>query len=249
MEERPPESSDPSPLAVPPPPFGSEPPPPPPPPPSDPPPTPPDLIPWERSGVDVFSAFIGTIRLLLSSPRKAFEMIPAAGALGRPFAFAMIVGLLGVWGDTFWRLVLADWWKGWIPARGSGSFEPSTFMEVAFGLAAPLWIPIVILIAAALQHLFLFAVGGARGGFRATFRAVCYSWAPSPLALIPLCGQLVGSIWGLVLGIVGLAVLHRISTGRAALAVFLPMILCCGCVIIALIMFGTAIFAALQGHG
>lgn len=248
MEERPPEPLGPDPSAVPPPPFGSEPPPPPPPPPPPDQPPAPALIPWERSGVEVFGAFIGTIRLLLSSPRKAFEMIPPTGALGRPFAFAMIVGLLGVWGDTFWRLVLADWWKQWIPTTKEG-FEPSTFMEVGFGLAAPLWIPIVILVAAALQHVFLFAVGGARSGFRGTFRAVCYSWAPSPLALIPICGQLVGSIWGLVLGIIGLAVLHKITYGRAALAVFLPLLLCCGCIALALALFGAAIFAALQGRG
>ena len=245
MEERPPESPDPAPFADPPPTFGSEPPPPSPPPPG--PPSSPPPIPWEQPGVDVFSAFFLTIGLLLSSPRQAFARVSPTGGLGRPFAFGMIVALLGVWGDTFWRLVLPDWWKDFLPTHGD-RFEPSTVMEVAFGLAAPLWVPVLIVVAAALQHLFLFLVGGARNGFKATLRALCYSWAPSPLALIPICGQLVGTVWGVVLSIVGLAVLHRISYGKAALGVFLPLLLCCGCIAIAIALFGAAIFSAMQGR-
>jgi hypothetical protein len=63
-----------------------------------------------------------------------------------------------------------------------------------------------------------------------------------------VCGQFVGLVWGLVLNIIGLSVLHRISLGRAALAVFLPLVLCCACVALAIALFGAAIFGALGAH-
>jgi len=240
MEERPPGSAQ----------FGEVPPPPPtfgdPPPPPDP-PAGPAPIPWEQPGVDIFRAFFQTIRLLLSSPRKAFERVPVTSGIGRPFAFGLIVSLLAVWGDTFWQLVLGDWWKSMIPSEPD-RFDFSTASQVAFGLAAPLWVPVLILISAALQHLFLFLVGGAQGGFSATLRALSYSWAPHMFALVPVCGQFVGLVWGVVLSVIGLSVLHRISLGRAALAVFLPLVLCCGCAALGIALFGAAIFGALGAH-
>ena len=51
----------------------------------------------------------------------------------------------------------------------------------------------------------------------------------------------------LVLEIIGLSVLHRISIGRAIAAVLIPLVLCCGCLIVAIVMFGTALMAALGG--
>ena len=245
MEERPPrpeEYGEPSAPPPPPPPAYAEPPPPPPPPPG------PAVIPWEQPGIDIFTAFFGTVRLLLSSPRQAFERVPLARNIARPFAFGIIVSLLAVWGDTFWQLVLGDWWKNFVPTDQE-KFDFSSGTQVFVGLFAPLWVPVLILLSVALQHLFLFVVGGARSGFSATLRATCYAWAPHMFALIPVCGQFVGVIWGLVLNIIGLSVLHRITLGRAALAVFLPLLLCCACIGIGLLLFGAAIFSAIGARG
>ena len=243
MEERPP-----SPEA-----FGEPPAPPPPPPAHGEPPLPPPtpaapVIPWEQPGVDIFTAFFQTVRWLLASPRRAFERVPLARSIGRPFAFGLIVSLLAVWGDTFWQLVLGDWWKSMVPAD-QDRFDVSSGTQVIVGLCAPLWVPVFILLSVALQHLFLFVVGGARSGFGATLRATCYGWAPHMFALIPVCGQFVGLIWGLALNIIGLSVLHRITLGRAALAVLLPLILCCACIGIGLLLFGAAIFSAIGSRG
>ena len=46
-------------------------------------------------------------------------------------------------------------------------------------------------------------------------------------SLIPVCGGLIGGIWGLVVVIIGLAEAHEISRGTAAAAVLIPWALCC----------------------
>ena len=239
MEERPPTSAEFG--DVPPvPPVFSEPPPPPPP---SPPPAPP-VIPWEQQGVDIFTAFFQTIRLLLSNPRRTFETVPLTPGIGRPFAFGLIVSLIGTWAGAFWQLVLGEWWKSVMP----GTEMADTTVQLVLGLSAPLWLPIVIILSVAFQHVCLFLVGGSRNGYSGTLRALSYSWAPGILALIPVCGQIVGGIWCLVLNIIGLSVIHRITLGRAALAVFLPALLCCLFGMLIMALFGAAIFSALGNH-
>ena len=239
MEERPPTSAEFG--EVPPvPPVMSEPPPPPPsPPPSGP------VIPWEQPGVDIFSAFFQTVKLLLSSPRRTFESVPLTPNIGRAFAFGLIVSLIATWVGTFWQLVMGEWWKSFMPDTDFGN----NMAEIILGLTAPLWIPIVIFLSVGFQHLCLFVVGGARNGFSGTMRALSYSWAPSLLAVVPVCGQIVGAIWCLVLNIIGLSVIHRITLGRAALAVFLPALVCCIFGVLIMALFGAAIFSALGKGG
>jgi hypothetical protein len=53
---------------------------------------------------------------------------------------------------------------------------------------------------------------------------------------------LVAFVWLLVQEIIGFSRAHNIEMGKAALAVFLPMIVCCGC--LALIGVGIAIAAS-----
>jgi hypothetical protein len=46
--------------------------------------------------------------------------------------------------------------------------------------------------------------------------------------MIPVCGGLIAAVWGLVVNCIGLARAHETDTGRAVLAVMLPVIVCCG---------------------
>jgi len=183
---------------------------------------------------------------MLRGPRLAFERVPLTTSLFRPFAFGFIVHLIAVWCDTFWQVALRGVWSEYVPT--TSEYHVSTIAKIIGGMTAPLWVPIVLLISVALQHLFLVIVGGARGGFGATLRAMSYAYAPQILALVPLCGAVVGLVWSVVLVVIGLSVLHRISLGRALLSVLLPLLLCCACAAIAMALFGTAILAALSSH-
>ena len=54
------------------------------------------------------------------------------------------------------------------------------------------------------------------------------SGSTQPLLIIPFCGGLISGVWGLIVEVIGLARAHEIDTGKAVLAVILPLIVCCG---------------------
>jgi hypothetical protein len=82
-------------------------------------------------------------------------------------------------------------------------------------------------------------VGGANQSFETTFRVLAFSQGSAgPLQMIPICGGLISGVWGLVCSCIGLARAHDTDTGRAVLAVFLPLIVCCGGVLFIALMFG-----------
>jgi hypothetical protein len=56
--------------------------------------------------------------------------------------------------------------------------------------------------------------------------------------VIPFCGGLIAGIWKIVLYCIGLARAHETDTGRAVIAVLLPLIICCGAVLLIAMMFG-----------
>ena len=117
-------------------------------------------------------------------------------------------------------------------------------------LLAPLFVLIGVFIWTAILHVVLWIVGGAKEGFEATLRAVSYSAGSTYVfQLIPFCGGLVGAIWSLVLQVIGVSKLHGISPGRAALAVLLPLALCCVVSVILIATFAGVILAAMRSGG
>ena len=88
-----------------------------------------------------------------------------------------------------------------------------------------------------ITHLCLKALGGANRPFETTFRVICYAQASAMVFnLFPMCGGLIGVIWGAYCIIIGLKETHGISGWKATLAITLPGLLCCG----ALLLIGAA---------
>ena len=105
---------------------------------------------------------------------------------------------------------------------------------------SPIWIPISILITTFIIHIFLMLVGGAREGFLATFRVICYASAPELFQILPLCGGLVNIVWWIVITVIGLKEVHRTTLGRSLAAVLLPALVCCGIILYTLMLAGLA---------
>jgi hypothetical protein len=183
---------------------------------------------------------------MLRAPRRGFERVPLTSSPLRPFAFSYVVQLIGVWSGTLWEATLRDVWTSFLPALKDYEGGPSLIIAA---IAAPLWVVLLILISVALQHLFLILVGGAKQGIGTTLRALCYASTPNILAVVPVCGAWVGSIWSVVIAVIGLSMLHRITIGRALFAVLLPLVLCCACIAIGVALFGSAIMGAIASHG
>jgi hypothetical protein len=223
----------PNPPAIPEPPgFGG----PPPTPPSPPvPPPAPLALPWEQPGYPFFAALIETTKLFLSRPREAFERSSPTIGIGRPLLYGCILSFVGNVFTAIYefcaRSIVSSMpmhgaMNDWMSAEWS---IPPVARMLGTILVSPFLIPLGILITAGLVHLFLLLLGGAPGGYANTVKAESYSNAPLFLSVVPICGSIGGLFWALALLVIGLTVVHRISTGKAIAALVLPLVLCCAC--------------------
>lgn len=210
-------------------------------------------IPWEtRRPGDFVAAIVETVKLVLLDPAAAFTRMRRSGGLGEPLLFVLITGSVGVLFGLFYQLALEALTGNAGGASGMPTLPgglPAT--GLALGLAALAIIPLVPMgivfgafVGAGITHLCLLLVGGVRQPFEATFRVWCYAYGSTAvLQIVPFCGALIGGIWNLVAMIIGLSKAHEIPAGKAALAVLLPVVVCCGlgvAAVAALIAFGVA---------
>jgi hypothetical protein len=193
---------------------------------------------WERreSWLD-FQAMFEMIRNVLVDPVSTFKHMKLSGDMGSPLLFAIILGMVGVITALFWNIFLQG--LQLMPARyGAQKFVISTTMKIGLMIFSPLLVLVGSFISAGILHVCLMIVGGAKNGFEATFRVVTYAAGATALfQIVPFCGSLVSAIWAIVIQVIGAREMHETTTGKALLAVLLPIICCCGCVLI-LLFFG-----------
>lgn len=224
-------------------------------PPPPPPPMPPTSapaeefpLPFEQENMPFLEGLYETAKLIVTSPVEAFGRVRAGGDLGRPLLYAVIFGWIGIIASQIYEIALRGaLWK-MLPGFGGAQEQFfSTGVSVAMMVIAPIIVLLGVFVASLIFHLFLLLVGGAGGGLATTVKVVCYTSTVQITQVVPLCGGIIGGLWALVLYIVGLAAAHRTSYGKAALAVLLPMVLCCVCIAVAVAFFGAAIWAAIAG--
>jgi hypothetical protein len=206
-------------------------------------------LPWEYEKQTI-GCWFRTTGMILGSPTQSFSIMRQYGGLGTPMLFG-IYGLAIPVAVAFVLIVpilliialAAGGNDGPQAAAGVGVFA---VMGLAFAAVYVLLVPTLgALLSAAIYHVLLLMVGGARQGFETTFRVVSYTqgslfW----LIIIPYLGATVMGIWSLVLMIIGFSRAHEISGGKAALAIFLPFIVCVGiCGIAALASLGVGVFS------
>jgi hypothetical protein len=196
-------------------------------------------LPWEhRRERGFFNAFIETLSMVLTRPAEAFSVMKREGGLSEPLIYALIGGCVG--GIVSFLFSLGFQSIG-LFADKNNSLAAITGMGIGFAtiILLPLFIVIGLFIGSGIVHLCLMIVGGANQPFETTFRVVAFSQGSAgPLQIIPLCGGLISGVWALVCNCIGLARAHETDTGRAVLAVFLPLIVCCGGLLLILFMFG-----------
>jgi hypothetical protein len=197
-------------------------------------------LPWEhRQERGFFNAFVETLVMVLTKPGEAFTVMKREGGLGEPLIYALIGGCLGGIVSLLFSLGLQS--VGLFAER-KDAFAAMAGMGVgsaAFIVLVPLFVIIGLFIGSAVVHLCLMIVGGANQSFETTFRVLAFSQGSSgPLQMIPICGGLIAGVWALVCNCIGLARAHETDTGRAVLAVFLPLIVCCSGVFLIAFMFG-----------
>jgi hypothetical protein len=222
-------------------------------PPQEPPvPAPLPVIPWEDPSRPWTSAFMETIGAFLTHPRQAFERVPAKGDALRPLVFAILVGWIGqffyaVYEVTFGE-ALGEAMRAMLPGQAMTGAEavPRGYWFAMMALA-PLLTGISLVLSSCIAHLFLLLFGGARNGFTATFRALCYVQVVTLSFVLPFCGAFVVAIAGVGFEIIGFSALHRISIGKSAAAVLVPSFLCCACLLVMIALASAAIMSTLGG--
>jgi len=214
----------------------------PPEPPHAPPPPGPEPLPWERPGYPFLEGLYETAKLILTEPSQAFARVSLAADLGRPIFYAVLFGWIGVVASQLYNLAFHGAIMSLMPMMGrGGGFAVPTAWSLAMMVLAPVFVVISVFLWSAIVHLCLMLVGAATSGFAATVRVVCYGSTVQILNVVPFCGGLIAAIWAIVLQIIGLAVVHRTSQGKAALAVLLPLLLCCACGVLAALGLGVGI--------
>jgi hypothetical protein len=187
-------------------------------------------LPWEhRQERGFFNAFIETLTMVLTRPAEAFNVMKREGGLGEPLIYALIGGCAGGIVSFLFSLgfhsigLLADKNNSLVAMTGMG------IGSVAMIILLPLFLVIGLFIGSGIVHLCLMIVGGANQSFETTFRVLAFTQGSTgPLQIVPVCGGVISVVWALVCNCIGLARAHETDTGRAVLAVFLPLIVCCG---------------------
>ncbi len=225
------------------------------PPPAPPGGTTPPVLPWEDGSTGFLSGLTATVKLFVLSPQEAFKRMSATG-LGRPLFYAVIMAWIELLvGFAYWFAFQAPFFAVGFPELrnelGGVAVGASVMVLIGIGTAVvmPVLMAFYIFLHTCILHLALLIVGEGKGGFETTFRLLCYAHTADLGSIVPLCGGIISFVWFVVLQIVGVAEAHRCPYGKAALAVLLPLLLCCACVAVALSLgVGTAILGSLSHH-
>jgi len=210
-------------------------------------------LPWETPGRPPVDGFFETLKLFITRPAEAYERMPTRGDLLRPIVYAVIIGWLAVIVSQLYGLAMRGMtWRFMPGMEGMRGMGMSAAATVAVMIFAPVIIVFGLFVWSGIVHLMLLILGGANEGFAATFRVMSYAATAQVAQVIPFCGGLIAAVWALVLEIIGIAAAHRISQGKAALAVLLPLVICCACLAAVFALSGAAILSAISGaaaHG
>ena len=207
-------------------------------------------LPWEhRQERGFFNAFVETLVMVLTRPSEAFGVMKREGGLGEPLIYALIGGCLGGIVSILFSLGLqsagffADRHDTFAAMAGVGAGS------AAFIILVPLFVIIGLFVGSAIIHLCLMIVGGANQPFETTFRVLAFSQGSTgPLQMIPVCGGAIAGVWALVCNCIGLARAHETDTGRAVVAVLLPLIVCCGGIFLVFMFGGLALLQHTSTH-
>jgi len=202
-----------------------------------------EYVPWE-SGEGFIGAFFQTIRGSLFSPTKFFKKISFGEGYWAPLIYGLITGIIGNGCAIFWLwLFMAQMIPQMIPMDRIPFQYSLSILQVILPL--PFQQALAIFIGSAILHLSLIIVRGNKHGYKTTFRAVSYSYSGYLFGIIPFIGLFIGNIYVFILNIIGVREGHEISTGKAILAVLLPVLVIFGLIFIAI--FAVIMFVGSMG--
>jgi len=182
-----------------------------------------------ESGEGFIGAFLKTIREALFSPTRFFKKVATGEGYWTPLIYGIITGIIGRFADFFWAWLVVI---PFLPPSIRNFLAISyTFALMIIIFSMPLWVAFSILLWSGVTHFCLIIVRGSKKGFEGTFRAISYSYSARLFHIVPFIGSTIGFVYRIALAIIGVREAHGITTGRALIAVLLPLIVVVGIVI------------------
>lgn len=185
--------------------------------------------------------FFEKMKGLLLEPSKTFDDLKEEPLLG---AVKYYVGIAAVYSALF-ALMLGFAGSLFGSMMGFGNLGMMMGAGVGIGAAITFFVLFMIMaivgafIGGAILHIFVYIAGG-RKGMTQTIKAGMYGSTASLLfGWLPII-NIIAAIWSLVIEIIGIRQLHEITTGRAILALVLPLIIA---FILAMVLAGLFVIA------
>jgi len=182
--------------------------------------------PWENSEeAGTVCGLLRTLQGSLFSPGRFFNNMRRGDGYLSPLIYAVILGSFSILISIGWECLFVSLGGGFLDT-GPGH-QLVGLRAISYGLTAilsPVMVAVIVVVSSGVYHLTLLALGGARREFQTSFRVVCYSQGTGVLNIVPFFGAAIGSIWNLVLLVIGLMESHGTSRWKAAAAVLIPVV-------------------------
>jgi len=177
-----------------------------------------------------FQGLYMTIKLILTSPRLFFSVMPVGGGLSKPLTFTILLTLIQSFSQYFWGLAGLST-SGAPEAESLGGVSGSA-AAVLMLLFLPAFIAAGQFVMTAIYHVLLILMRADNKGFEGTFRALTYANAPIVLGIFPMpipeieiAWMFFAAIWGLFLTIIGLKYIHQTSFSKVIPVALIPLLL------------------------
>ena len=209
-------------------------------------------LPFEDTGRSFLEGLLQTVMLLVTNPKEAFARMTPESMLGRALFYGVLLAWFGTFCGLVWNMLFGEAFSSFMPAEyqdqwgmmGTTGFGQFVIMMVISPVLTLIW----LFVLGAVVHVFLMMFGGANKGFSTTIKVVAYAETAQLAAVVPIVGGLAAFFWWIALSIVGLAEAHGTSLGKAAGAVLAPVLLCCVCLIVGVVLFAGSILALATGQ-
>ncbi len=192
--------------------------------------------PWE-SGEGFIRAFFRTTQEALFSPVRFFKKVGSGTGYWISLIYGLICGAIADYTNVFWIWLFFSIFFQFLPPQFSYAISFfSGVVIIILLISLPMFEAFTILLASGITHLCLILVGGNKKGFEATFRTFSYANSARlfyiiPFFIIPFFAPILIfalTLYHLILIIIGIRECNGISTGKAVLAVLLPLIILIG---------------------
>ena len=201
---------------------------------------------WEDKSKGLFARWWGTAKDVNFNPRSLFAGAAQSEDPWPSITFGVMNGgIIGVGLGIFVAIVYLAFGSvlaammssvGGTSSGGPGAGALVGIMSIV-GVAAIFIYPLELMflafvgpwISGGLNHLCLTMLKGATKPYMSTVRVSAYAQGANLWMLVPGFGPFVAIIFHIIATIVGLDETHKCGTGKAIAAVFLPLVLFCGC--------------------